>query len=839
MQKSRLNWDGGHKICYMNFKNTITAVLFFFTVLAAQSVYSQTNYADVKVDELSDAQILQIIKKAESIGYGEAQLAQMAAARGMKPDEIQKLKLRVEKIKSQGSDTQTENKTAATGREYSETTDGGAIDNEKKVQDEEVGPKIFGSELFRNGNLTFEPNLRIATPKGYVIGPDDKLLIDLTGDNEANYNLEVSPEGVINMQYVGRIAVGGLTIDQAISKIKGAMSKTYPGLRSGRTNLAINLGNIRSIKVTITGQAVKTGTFTLPSLATVYNALYAAGGPSLNGSFRKIEVIRNNKVISTIDVYNFLLKGIQQSNIRLQDQDVINIPVFEKRVEIQGEVKQAALFEVVRGETLQDIINFSGGFTTQAYTAKIKSFQNTDKERRIMDIAAADYGSYNPRNGDKFVVEAILDRFENRVEIIGAVFRPGVYQLEKGLTLKALITKADGLTEDAFLNRGYINRLNPDNTQNLISFDVAKIMSGEQADISLLREDKITISSLFSLRDEYKISISGEVRAPGTFDYADNMKLGDVIQMAGGFKEGATPNRIEISRRIKNSDATSKSAATAELFIVNVDSSLRLQGDSAFVLKPFDIILVRNSAGYEIQKQVKLEGEVLYPGLYTITRKDERISDLIKRAGGLTPMAYAEGASLKRPGAEAVNPSDKNAINNKEEENLKMLNLKRFEEYGAKDTLGAALTEKIISSDLVGISLDRIMAHPGSRYDLFLEEGDVVRVPKQLQTVKVTGEVLSPNSIVYSPGKSFKQYINGAGGFTYNAFKKGAHIKYANGSVESAKKFLFFNNYPKVKPGSEILVPKKAEKAGMSAQSWVGIGTALASLTAIIVSLFR
>lgn len=823
----------------MNFKNTITAVLFFLGVLVAQSVYSQTNYADVKVDELSDAQVLQIIKKAESIGYGEAQLAQMAAARGMKADEIQKLKLRIEKIKSQGSDTQTENKTATTGREFSETTDGGAIDNEKKVTDEEVGPKVFGSDLFKNGNITFEPNLRMATPKSYVIGPDDKLLIDLTGDNEASYNLEVSPDGVINLQFVGRIAVGGLSIEQAISKIKGAMSKTYPGLRSGRTNLAINLGNIRSIKVTITGQAVKTGTFTLPSLATVYNALYAAGGPSLNGSFRKIQVIRNNKVVSTIDVYNFLLKGIQQNNIRLQDQDVINIPVFEKRVEIQGEVKQAALFEVVKGETLEDILNFSGGFTTQAYTAKIKSFQNTDKERRITDIAAADYSTYIPKNGDKFVVEAILDRFENKVEIIGAVFRPGVYELEKGLTLKALIKKADGLTEDAFLNRGYINRLNPDNTQNLISFDVAKILSGAQADISLLREDKVTISSIFSLRDEYKVSINGEVRAPGTFDYADNMRLGDVIQMAGGFKEGATPNRIEVSRRVKNSDPTSKSAVTAQLFIVDVDPDLKLREDSSFILKPFDIVVVRNSTGYEVQKQVKLEGEVLYPGVYTITRKDERISDLIKRAGGLTPLAYAEGSSLKRPGPETVNPKGKNVINNKEEEDLKMVNLKRLQEDGAKDTLSSALTEKIISSDLVGISLANILKKPGSRYDLFLEEGDVIRVPKQLQTVKVTGEVLSPNSIVYSPGRSFKDYINGAGGYTYSAYKKGAHIKYANGSVESARKFLFFNNYPKVKPGSEILVPKKAEKAGMTAQSWVGIGTALASLTAIIVSLFR
>jgi protein involved in polysaccharide export with SLBB domain len=421
---------------------------------------------------------------------------------------------------------------------------------------------------------------------------------------------------------------------------------------------------------------------------------------------------------------------------------------------------------------------------------------------------------------------------------MGAVFRPGSYQLDKGLTLKGLITKADGLTEDAFLNRGYINRLNADNTQHLLSFDVAKIIAGTEADINLQREDKITISSLFDLRDEYKVSIQGEVRAPGTFDYADNMTLEDVIQMAGGFKEGATPNRIEISRRIKNSDAMSASARTADVFNVSVDQNLKIV-DTTFILKPFDVVSIRSSEGYQVQKQVKLEGEVLYPGTYTITQKNERISDLIKRAGGLTPTAYSDGASLKRPGAEKVNPTDKNAINNKDEEDKKFLSLKRVQESGVKDTLKADVEQKLIQSDLVGIDLTRILKRPLSRYDLIVEDGDVIRVPRQLQIVKVTGEVLNPNGIVYLPSKSFKQYINGAGGFTASAFRNGAYIKYANGSVESARKFLFFNNFPKVKPGAEILVPKRAERERMTAQSWIGLGTAIASMAAIVVSLLR
>nr|WP_138729752.1 SLBB domain-containing protein [Pedobacter ureilyticus] len=808
-------------------------------VVVAMASFGQVG-SNIKVDELSDAQILQMVKQAESMGYtSEAQLEQMAISRGIKQDEIVKFRARVEKLKKQGSGQTTDKNTIAAGREYSETTNGGSVTNEKKEDDDEIKSKVFGAELFKNGNITFEPNLRIATPKSYIVGPDDKLIIDLTGDNERSYNLQVSTEGAINLEYVGRIMVGGLTIEQATSKIKAAMSKTYPSLKTGRTSVAINLGNIRSIQVTVTGQAVKTGSYTLPSLANVYRALYVSGGPSQNGSFRNIQVIRNNKVIATIDVYDFLLKGIQTGNVRLQDQDVINIPTYDKRVEISGEVKDAAIFEVKPNETLQDVIAFAQGFTADAYTAKIKTFQNTNKERRIRDISASQYAVYQPKNGDKFVVEAILERFENRVEIIGAVFRPGIYALDKGLTLSGLIKKADGITEDAFLNRGYINRLNPDKTQFFVSFDVAKILSGEEKDILLTREDKVTINSIFDLREEYTVTIQGEVRAPGTFEYAENIKLEDIIQMAGGLKEGASPNRIEVSRRIKNNDPNSVSSKTADLFVVNIDEDLKVLGEK-FKIQPFDIISVRSSEGYVIQKQVKIEGEVLYPGMYTITSKDYRISDLIKRAGGLTTFAYAEGASLKRPGAEKVNPADKNAINNQEEEEKKFLNLERVKEknLNSPDT-AKKIDEKLAQSDLVGINLERILQKPLSRQDLILEEGDIIRVPKQLQTVKVTGEVLNPNSIVYVPGKSFKQYVNGAGGFTNAALKNRAYIKYANGSAEAAKKFLFFNNYPKVKPGAEIMVPVKAEREKITAQGWIGIGTGIASVAAIIVSLLR
>ncbi len=861
----------------MKQKLVLLTSFIFFIFLLNTDVLAQSNYANQKVDELSDAQIKTLMQRAESLGYSDAQLEQMASAQGMKQDEVLKLRKRVETIRKQGSSStavkQNSGKSISnnTERQYLGSSDSTST-NQLTKQDlidkafDDLKPKIFGSQLFKNSNLTFEPNLRMATPAGYVIGPDDQLLIDLTGDNEANYELKVSPEGSIRLEYVGLVKVGGLSIDEARSKIKNLMGATYPALRSGRTNLAINLGNIRGIKVILNGQVTKPGTYTLSSLSSVFNALYAAGGPNDNGSYRKIQVVRNNRVVATVDFYDLIINGMQKGNIRLQDQDVINVPVYENRVEVVGEVKNPAIFETIAGEHFQNVLNFAGGFSNIAYQSAVKVFQNTARERKISDIFTADFNTYVPKNGDKFFVEPILDRFENRVEINGAVFRPGYFELEKGMTLKQLIQKADGLKEDAFMNRGYISRLNPDNTQALESFDVAAIMNGSQADVPLKREDKITISSIFDLREEYKITVQGEVREPNQFPYAENMNLEDAIQMAGGFKEGASPNRIEISRRVRNSNIQSVAASTADVFTINIDRNLKLVTDTVFKLQPFDIVSVRSAEGYVVQKQVKIEGEVLYPGTYTIKSKNERISDLIKRAGGLTALAYTDGASLKRAGRDTTLfqsqkdslqkellikrakygdsyslqdlTSDSKSNERKQEEQVRIMNLQRVTQSGV-DTTSFRRQPQVIASDMVGIDLTKILKEPGKRYDLLLEDGDVIKVPKQLQTVRVSGEVLNPNNIVFRTGKSFKAYVNGAGGFTANALKGRAYVKYANGSVEGARSFLFFNNYPRIKPGAEILVPKRAERERITATAWIGIGTGLASLGAIIVSLLR
>ena len=827
------------------------------------TVHAQTNPANIKVDNLSDAQIEQYVKQAALMGYDESQLDGFARAQGVSAVEVQKLKERLANIKrkkqqpnpSQVSSSQSRN-TRSNGRQVDGYSNADSLQNKQtnrrdSMENEEGKLKIFGSDLFKNNAITFEPNLRMATPSSYIIGPDDEILLDITGDNEASYQLPVSPDGTIKVEYVGQINVAGLSIAAAKSKIEQRLSGTYPAIRSGRTQVNVTIGNIRTIRVTLTGAATKPGTYSLPSLATVFNALYAAGGPNKNGTYRKIQVIRGNRVISTIDVYDFLANGIQQGNIRLQDQDIIHIPVYGARVQFEGEVKRPAIFETVPGESLSDILRYAGDFTENAYSAKVKVLQTTGRERSVQDIYADQFANYTPKSGDQYIVEPILDRFANRISVLGAVFRPGIFGLAPGMTLKQVLEMADGVREDAFLERGIINRLKADNTSELINFNVRDVLAGTAADIPLKREDKIEISSIFDLRDEYKFTVQGEVRFPGDFPFASNATLGDLIQKAGGLTEAAKNARVEIARRIKNLDVTDHRSSQTVL----VDIKDGVLTDPNMTLQPYDVISVLGDAGFRTQRQVKIEGEVLYPGYYTIMREDERISDIIKRAGGLTTYAYTEGASLKRTGMSKLKAAEK-----KEQERLKKeLEKDRLDEEGnPKDTSLDQDTERnydgtkaksaalakvsqqgtsdsdIEPSDLVGIELNKILEKPYEKGDLLVLDGDIINVPKELETVKVVGEVLNPNNVVYVKGKSLKYYVNQAGGFTDNALKKRVFVQYANGAVKGKD-----GGYPEVKPGAEIVVPKRAPRERLSSQAWIGIGTGIASTLAIIISLFK
>jgi len=831
-------------------------VLIFFVALTSPVLaqVNPQNLNNIRVDELSDDQVRAFMRQAGASGMGDAQLEQMAQARGMRPEEVKKLRERVDKLKKEdkkqggGSDpNKVQAKKGTEGREMNFDQESDSTDVQKDPETEaekvfnELRSKIFGADLFKNSKLTFEPNLNIATPKNYVIGPNDELLIDLYGNSEASYNLKVSPEGTIKIEYVGVVPVGGLTVEAATSRIRSRMSAVYAGLRSGSTKLNIAVGNIRSIKVILTGEIVKPGTYTLPSLANVFNALYSSGGPTERGSFRNIELIRAGKKIALLDIYDFLMKGQLSDEVRLQDQDIIRVPVYQSRIEMLGEVKRPGIYELRSGENLTDLLNFAGDFTENAYRARVKVLKNTDTERKIADISSAQFTGYQPNTGDKYFVDRVLERFVNRVNIEGAVFRPGAYELEPGMKLSQLIRKAEGVKEDAFLSRGYITRLKSDNQTQMISFDVGAIVSAKTPDINLQREDIISISSIFDLQEEFKVSIDGEVREPGEFDYAQNMTLEELIIQAGGFSESASPQRIEISRRVKSSDQSSAKAQTAEVFQINVEKDLNLSVPK-FELQPFDIVSVRSSIGYEIQRQVKIEGEVLYPGMYTISNKNERISDLVNRAGGLTALAYTKGASLKREGVTKLRGLDKDDAKSQaalaEEEKLKVNKLQRLQE-SALDSTAKVKEEEILKNVYVGIDLEKILLAPKTAADLILEEGDVLRIPKELQTVKVNGEVLYPVTTSYAKRKPFKYYISQGGGFSERSMRKRAYVIYANGAVKSTSKVFLFNNYPSIEPGAEVFIPKKESKKPVTAGEIVGISSALASMALIILNLVR
>lgn len=819
----------------------VSLLLFVFIGLSTHFSYAQ-DMSNIRVDELSDAQVRNFVNQVEASGLTEAQLEQVAAARGMSTGEITKLRERANKLSTPQNNPIAQ---SSIRQDSISSTSGSNQDIGTEVEKalNELNSKIFGASLFQNANPQFEPNLNLATPKNYVIGTGDELMIEIYGYSEASYKLKVSPEGNINIPNIGVISVAGSTIESASTRIKNNLSSIYSGISNGTTNVNITISNIRSIKVILTGEIVKPGTYTLPSVASAFNALYASGGPTINGTMRDIRIIRNGEVISTLDVYDFLVDGSLTNNITLQDQDVIFVPPYSKRVELIGQVKRPALFELQAGETFNDLLKYAGGFTEYAYQDRIQVLKNTDKERRIEDLLSSQFNQYEPVSGDKFTISRILERFENRVTINGAVFRPGDYELSPGLTLSMLIKKADGVKEDAFLNLGYITRLQPNLQPEQVTFNVANILAGTDPDIQLKKEDKIFISSIFDTKDAYSLKIDGEVRSPGTYSYAEGRTIKDLILEAGGFKESATPLRIEVSRRMTDTDITSKDGDLAEIFQLDLNKSFTGK-DANFVLNPFDMVFVRTAPGYETQKTVRIEGEVVYPGNYAISKKDERITDIIQRAGGFTPFAYIKGASLKRMGTlslqAAATRDDQIALQMEREESQQTLEtITALQDQNT--TLSQGELQQKTNNDYVGVNFTKILEEPNDKENLLLRDGDVIFIPKELQTVNVGGDVLSPVTAVYVPSRGFKYYISQAGGFSEQALKKRSYVVYANGSVKSTKNFLGIRTYPNIEPGAEVFVPKKEyrQRQAISPQAWVGIGSTIASMAAVIFSIIN
>lgn len=812
------------------FKVKFYIFLFGFLVFLNSTVNAQigNNVSNIKSEQLTDAQLQVIMQRALESGMTPDQIEALARSRGVSESEIDKIMLRAERLydsRNTSADGGGQKISAFQSVDYPRPYDERLAEysgNTFFQPNEEKEDLNFGFALFKNSDLTFEPSFNVATPLNYLIGPGDILNIDVWGASQQAYQEIVSNEGVIIIPNVGPILLSGFTIEEAEIKLKRTLGKIYAGLRKGNIYLKVSLGSVRSIKVNIVGEVVLPGTYNLSSLASVFNAMYAAGGPSKNGSLRDVKIIRGDKIVAEVDFYEFLLKGQLSNKMHLQDQDVIFVSPYSNRVEIKGAVKRNKQFDVKASESLKDLIYFAGGFTGRAYTERIKIYRKTGKENRILDIMEYRFGDILLKNGDEVIIDSILERFENRVQISGAIMRPGVYAIDSIRTLKQLIGIADGLREDVFKSRISVFRLKEDLSRENIAIDLNQLLQSN-LDFPLQREDSVSIPSIYDLREDYSLRIEGEISKPGVYAYAENTKVEDLIIQAGGLLETASLAYVEVARRIKDDQALKSTNQLAKIIKFSISTDLGLSDSaSKFILQPYDQVFIRRSPAYMPQLMVSINGEVNFPGKYSITTRTERISDLILRAGNITSEAYLKGASLIRKKSNDKILSDK-AINNIASEKVELNNL------------SVANTK----FDIIGVNLEMILKDPGSPNDLFLQEGDSIRILKQSQTIKVSGSVYSPNVIPYHKGLKLKDYITNAGGYTRDAKPGHIYVVYANGSVKKTKKVLFLRNHPAIEPGAEIIVPTKIDKRRMTLAETIGISSAASSFALLLITIIN
>lgn len=755
-------------------KRFIPTFLFLILVVGF-SAYAQKT---PPVSELTDKQIQELMEHIEARGLSEGEVELMAKARGYSDTDIAIIRERINRKKS-GLDSKSTVQPSEISREQiGEVSQ--RVMKEDRTDTLKV-KKIFGEDIFNNSRITFEPNLRVATPPDYILGVDDELTVDISGYAVANYNLKVSPEGTVKVENLAPIYVNGMTVTAAKEKIHQRLSSLFAGLRNGGLKMELTLTKVKTIKVTLVGEVANAGTYSLSSLATVFNALYASGGPSANGSFRNIQLLRNNKVIHSIDIYDFLLKGTMTGNVSLQDRDVLFIPVASTMIEISGEVRRPYSFEIKPSDSIEDVVRYAGGFSDKAYSAQVKVVRSTGTEKEILSVSKDSFSGFLLKNGDKIEVGAILDRFTNKVEVMGAVFRPGEYALTNNPTVSQLLQSAEGLREDAFRTRALIKRLGENLDPVMVPVNLDSVLRGY--DVALKREDVLIIKSIAELRELRHVTVSGRVNIPGEYDYIENMSVNDLIVMAGGLREGGSRQRIEISRRINEPKSSGKNV---EILYVDIDEGV----SGNFELMPFDIVEVRRLPNYEPQKEVRITGQVVYPGKYSISKQTERISDLIDRVGGLREEAYLQGAQFFRKNRQ------------------------------------------------VAVNIEDVLKNKKGTYNLFLQAGDSLYIPKEMQTVKVSGEVLNPTDVAYQENLSFRDYITQAGGYTDSAFVKKVYVKYSNGHVDKTKTFLTAKLYPRVEKGMEIIVPVKSRQR-MSKAEVIAVSSGMISVSAVLLTLFR
>lgn len=690
---------------------------------------------------------------------------------------------------------------------------------------------VFGREIFSEKNLTFEPVLNIPTPVNYRLSAGDEVLIHVWGDSELNLKLTISPDGTIIIPDIGPVALSGLTIEAAEQRIRqelGRIMATIDG-REPNTFVSVSLGQIRSIKVNIVGEAVVPGTYTLTSLATLFNALYAAGGVNNIGSLRSIKVYRNSKEIANLDVYNYLLHGEYNTNIRLEDNDMIIIGPYEQLVVAKGKIKRNRIFELKKGETLSQLLDMTGGFTGDAYTKDVTVKRKSGTRYQIATVTEEQFPTFTFHDGDSLLVDSVIPFYENRITISGAIWRPGEYELSPSVhTVKQLIQQAAGLKGDEFIGRAQITRLNPDFTHSVIAINIQDILNGTSPDIELQNEDQLYIPSLFDLREPYTIKVGGAVNQADTvLPYRKNMTIEDAIVLAGGLQEAAATVNVEVARRIKNPQSSQSTEQIAKVFKFTLKDGLETSsGDTLFTLAPFDEVYVRFSPGYQKQQVVKVNGEVMFAGSYALPHKNTRLSDLIKESGGITPGAYVKGASLKRK------------LSDDEIRQVETLLQLSNANKQSKDSISLSMAD--IHDYPVGINLEKALSHPGCTEDLVLQDGDILYIPQLQSTVKISGAVTYPNSITYNKGMSVRDCLSQAGGYN-DLSRKYPIVIYMNGQVATTRKTgIFFKRYPKVEPGCEIVVPSKSQRdRGASLSEIMSISSSATSMAAMVTSIIN
>ena len=834
-----------------------------FTLFPAQTTaqvggISFGNIQNLQVDDLSDDQLLNFYRQMQAQGLTVQEVGNIARARGMPSAQVSRLTSRLNQIagtRDRDRDPSART-TARTGDEaalqfepLTPLEDELLISELRRLvreRDEEdlmreldliieEGFPVFGSKLFAGSSLSFEPSLNIPTPVDYVFGPDDEVRIDIWGAAEAEYRLIVSPDGNIRIPNIGPIQIGGLQYTEARERIINNLKRIYSGINltnpeQGNTYADISLGNTRSINVSMIGEVRQPGSYTVSSLATVFNMLYAAGGPNRTGSWRSIQIIRGDEVIREFDLYDLIVHANQRDNIRLNDQDIIKVPPYINRIRLNGEVKRPGLYETKEGETLADLMEFSGGFSENAYKERIVLQRKSNIQRSISDVSWPDGGDIVLQNGDEIVIREIVDRYENRVRIEGAVYRDGDYELTEGMMLTELLEKAEGVTQDAYLERAIIIR-NMDNLMlESIAFSVRDIMEGNAEDIPLKRDDLVRIASIFDMQEMFTIRVSGAVNSPDRFEYLEGMTLEDAIYLASGLRDRAAAYRVEVARRVVDEDTRVKVNQIAEVYQFEIDSNFQFRDrDREFKLQPFDIVFVRTKPNYQRQLTVRIEGEVQFPGEYVLERRDARLTDIIEQAGGLSQYAFPQGASMQRILEIQTREVERDDFETRRATlaslNLEDVDLDRFETIN--DTTYTP----------VGIRLGEALNNPRGTNDLRLQEGDVIRIPRQLQTIRVEGGVLSPVTMRYVPGRGLQNYIDAAGGTTDRGQRHRAYIVYANGEVDRVRSFMRIRSNPDIEPGATIIVPEKPATRELTPQERISLASSIASTALLFVTL--